>query len=215
MIHADGAYQEGPGTEEGVVTSSRLRATGVAAVAVLWTTLGVGSVLAGFDLLGERPLSELGAGGPATLLFSGGLAVAAVLLVGFHQYVRDRFPVSTAFSVAMVVGMAGQLIAALIPIGGHGAAHRVHTTSALVLGASLPVLMWSFAASQPPSAWRRAGYGLFWAEVVACGAGLWLSALGVAPVAEILPAVVFHAWIVAVTVRSPQVTSRRVPVETS
>ena len=181
--------------------SHRLRETGLAAIVVLWTTMAAASLLAGFDLLGERPLSHLGTVPASALLFSGGLALAAVLLVGFHQFVRDRFPVSPTFSVAMLVGMAGQLVAAVVPIGGDGLAHRVHTTSALVLGASLPVLMWRFAAAQPGGRWRRLSYGLFWAEAVACAVGLWLSARSVAPVAEILPAAVFHAWIVAVTLQ--------------
>ncbi len=176
--------------------------TGVAAVFVVWTTLLAATALAGFDLLGERPLSHLGTEGTSALLFSGGLAVAAALLVGFHHYVRDRFPVSLAFSVAMLVGMAGQVVAAVVPIGGDGLAHRVHTTSALVLGASLPVLMYGFAAAQPPGPWRRLSYGFFWAEALACAVGLWLSEQSVAPIAEILPAAVFHAWIVAVTVAS-------------
>ncbi len=176
----------------------RLRDTGPAAVLILWTTLAAGSLMAGFDLFGDRPLSYLGTERPSALLFSGGLAAAALLLVGFHQYVRDRFPVPSTFSLAMLVGMAGQLVAAVVPIGGDGLAHRVHTTSALVLGASLPVLMWRFAAGQPRGPWRRLGYGFFWAEGVACAVGLWLSARSVAPLAEILPAAVFHAWVLVV-----------------
>ena len=185
------------------VMSHRLRATGVAAVVVVWTSLGLGSVLAGFDLLGDRPLSHLGAEGPAVLLFSGGLALSAVLFVGFHQYVRHSFPVAKTFSVAMLVGMAAQVVAAVFPIGGNDSAHRVHTTSALLLGASLPVLMWRFAASQPPGPWRRRSYALFWAEAAACAVGLWLSARGVAPLAEIVPGAVFHSWILAVTLAPP------------
>ena len=180
----------------------RLRETGLAAVVVLWTTMAAGSLLAGFDLLGDRPLSHLGTERASALLFSGGLAVAALLLLAFHGYVRQRFPASPTFSAAMLVGMAGQLVAALVPIGGEGPAHRVHTTSALVLGACLPVLMWRFAAAQPPGPWRRLCYGLFWAEALACAVGLWLSARSIAPVAEILPAAVFHSWIVAVTLAS-------------
>ncbi len=176
----------------------RLRDTGPAAVLILWTTLAAGSLLAAFDLFGDRPLSYLGTEPASALLFSGGLAAAALLLVGFHHYVRDRFPVPSTFSLAMLVGMAGQLVAAVVPIGGDGLAHRVHTTSALVLGASLPVLMWRFAAGQPGGLWRHLGYGFFWAEAVACAVGLWLSARSVAPLAEILPAAVFHAWVLVV-----------------
>lgn len=177
-----------------------LRRTGLAAVATLWTTIGAATLLEGFDLLGPRPLSWLGTEPGSALLFSGGLAAAALLLVGFHEHVRARYPVTPGFSAAMLVGLAGQLVAALVPIGGGEASHRVHTTSALVLGASLPVLMWRFAASQPPGRWRRVAYWLFWGEAAACAAGLWLSGPISAPVAEILPASFFHLWIVVLTV---------------
>lgn len=123
--------------------------TGVAAVAAIWTLLLAATARAGFDLLGEEPLSDLGTRSPSAVLFTLGLAVPALLLTAFHRYVRDRFPVSSGFSVAMLVGLAGQLVAAFVPIGGEPAVHRVHTTSALVLGASLPLLMWRFAAGQP------------------------------------------------------------------
>ena len=176
-----------------------LRRAGVAGVVTIWTTLLAGTVLAGFDVLGGRPLSYLGTIPSSAGLFTGGLAVSAVLFTAFHQYLRDAYRVSPGFSAAMLVGMAGQLVAAFVPIGGDPAAHRIHTTSALVLAASLPVLMWRFAAAQPPGPWRRLTYAFFWAEVTACAGGLLLSAAHLAPVAEILPAAVFHAWIVTVT----------------
>lgn len=182
-----------------------LRYAGLVAVTTLWTTLGAGTLLTGFDLFGERPLSHLGTQQPSALLFSGGLLAGALALVGFHRHVRSRYRVTTLFSVALLVGLAGQVVAALVPIGGNGVGHQVHTRAALVLGASLPLLMWRFAASQPPGAWRRRCYGLFWAEAVAAGVGLHLSARMVAPVAEILPAAVFHVWIVAVTVQGTSV----------
>ena len=59
--------------------------------------------------------------------------------------------------------------------------------------------MWRFAAGQPPGPWRRLAYRLFWAEAVACAVGLYLSARSIAPLAEILPGVAFHAWVFVVT----------------
>lgn len=176
-----------------------LRLSGVAAVLFIWTSLSAATVVASFDLLGDRPLSYLGSRPDSSLLFTTGLAASALLLIVFHRHVRDRYPVSAGFSLAMLVGLAGQVVAAFVPIGGDPTVHRVHTTSALILGASLPLLMWRFAAAQPPGPWRRRSYALFWAEAAACAGGLSLSALNVAPVAEILPAAVFHAWIVTVT----------------
>ncbi len=176
-----------------------LRYAGVAAVATLWTTLLTATVVAGFDLFGNDPLSYLGTRSRSAALFTVGLAVSALLLTAFHQYLRGRYPVSLGFSLAMLVGLAGQMVAAFFRIGGDPAVHRIHTTSALVLGASLPLLMWRFAAAQPRGPWRRLTYAFFWAEAAACTAGIYLSAMTVAPVAEILPAAAFHAWIVTVT----------------
>lgn len=176
-----------------------LQYTGVAAVVTVWTTLLAATMITGFDLFGEAPLSYLGAQSRSAALFTIGLAAPAVLLTTFHQYVRSRYPVAPGFSLAMLAGLAGQMVAAFVPIGGDPAAHRVHTASALVLGVSLPLLMWRFAAAQPAGPWRRFTYRLFWAEAAACAVGLYLSARMVAPVAEILPGAVFHTWVVAVT----------------
>ena len=175
----------------------------------IWTSLFAGIVLSGFDLLGARPLSYLATRPRSAALFTAGLAVSALLFIAFHQYVRGRYRVSSGFSVAMLTGFAAQLVAAFVPIGGDPTVHRIHTTSALVLAASLPVFMWRFAASQPPGRWRRLTYGLFWAELAACAGGLALSAATLAPVAEILPAAVFHAWVLTLTFAGPAVALAR------
>jgi len=185
------------------VMGRSLRYTGVAAVVTVWTSLSIATAVGDFDLVGPEPLSYLGTEGPSAVLFTVGLAATALLLAAFHRHVRDRFPVSAGFSLAMLVGLAGQMVAAFVPIGGAPTVHRIHTTSALILGLSLPLLMWRFAAGQPPGTWRRLAYRLFWLEALACAVGLYLSSRMIAPVAEILPASVFHAWIFAVTFAGP------------
>ena len=175
------------------------RWTGVAAVVVLWSTQTALVVAGGFDLVGDRPLSDLALGADGRFVFGAGLVVAAVLFVTFLTWLRRRYPVGLACSAAMVVGMAGQLVAGVVPIGGAGTSNRVHVTAALILGASIPVLLWRFAADQPAGAWRRRCYGLFWLEAAACVAGIALSQQHVAPLAEILPAMAFHLWVGVVT----------------
>ncbi len=177
-----------------------LRYSGVAAIVTVWTTLLAATAISGFDLLGDDPLSYLGTQPSSAALFTAGLLLPAVLLTAFHHHVRGRYRVSTGFSVAMLVGLAGQVVAAFVPIGGDPTDHRIHTASALVLGISLPLLMWRFAAAQPSGSWRRLAYVLFWVEAAACAAGLYLSALSIAPLAEILPGTAFHVWIVVVSV---------------
>jgi hypothetical protein len=181
------------------VSPARHRFAGVAAVAGLWCALGAASLVSGFPLFGVRPLSWLAADRASSGLFSTGLIVGGLLMAAFHGHVRARFPVGAGFSVAMLGGLAAQLVAAVVPIDGDPTAHRVHTAAALVLGTSLPVLMWRFAAAQRPGRWRLVSYQLFCLEVVACAAGVVLSRRSVAPMAEILPAACFHLWVAVLT----------------
>ncbi len=179
-----------------------LRFTGVAAVVTAWTTLLTASAVSGFDLLGPDPLSYLGSDPRVATLFTVGLAVPAILFSAFCLDVRRRYRLPAGFPIVMLTGLAGQMVAAFVPIGGDPTAHRVHTTFALILGISLPLLMWRFAAGQAPGPWRRTAYRLFFVEAAACVAGLYLSARSIAPLAEILPGVAFHAWVFVVAFRS-------------
>lgn len=175
------------------------RYAGLAAVALLWSTLGAAAFGSGFPLTGPRPLSWLAADPSVAVLYAVGLAGGAALLLTFHRYIKGHFATGRGFSIAMLVGLAGQAIAAVVPIHVDGLAHAVHTAAALTLGASLPALMWCFAVKQPRGAWRRRCLGLAWLETAACAVGVVLSRRSVAPLAEILPAACFHIWIAAVT----------------
>lgn len=185
------------------MTSVLARSAGLAAVATLWSTLLAAALLSGFPLLGDRPLSWMVADPASAWLFRAGLVVAAVLFLVFSGRIRSQYPVGRLFSIAFVAGMACQIVAALVPIDGSPVEHRVHTAAALLLGASLPFFMWRFAAAQPPGAWRRLAYGLFWAEAAACAAGVVLSRWSVAPLAEIVPAACFHLWVAVLTLSRP------------
>ena len=181
-------------------TVTRTRAAGPFAVALLWLTIGAAVALTGFDLRGDRPLSELANLGPGGWLFPMGLGTAALLFIAFHGHVRTRFPVTTTFSVLMLVGMAGQLVAAIVPIG-DGPGGTVHVTSALVLAAAIPLFLVAFARSQTPGRWRRAAWLLAVGDLAACLGGVALSRAGEAPLAEIIPAAAFHLWVLVVAAR--------------
>ncbi|MGI9022615.1 MAG: DUF998 domain-containing protein [Acidimicrobiales bacterium] len=184
-----------------------MRYAGVAAVGTLWTCVGAGMYLAGLGFLDERPVSYLGTDPRTTLLFRGGLVVAALLVAGFAFYIRDRFRAPDSFLAATLIGLVGQIVAALVPLEGHGIGRDVHVVGGIVLGLSLPVLMWRFAAGPEPGRRRVASYALCWLEVAACVVGIGLSMSGKAPIAEIVPALGFHLWIVVVTVWSGPIES--------
>jgi len=193
-----------------------LRHAGAAAVATLWTCVGTGMYRTSLDAVGDRPISYLGTDPRSALVFRAGLIVAALLMAGFAWFVFGWFRARRSFLVAFLVGLAGQVVAAVVLLSGPGSSHVVHTAGGLVLGASLPILMWRFAAGIPTdSVWRlrAVGYGLFWLEVAACATGVALSASKRAPVAEIVPALGFHLWVAVVTAWST--TPRRARPEQS
>lgn len=176
-----------------------MRFSGVAAVAVLWTTIGLGLLLAGLSPGGDRPISYLDGEPRGMVLFRSGLLVATVLLVAFALAVHRRLARPTGFLALFLFGMAGQALVATVPITGGGAQHAVHTAAGLALGLSLPLFIWRFAAAQPPGRWRALSYGLTWLEVAACVAGVVLSRASLAIIAEVVPAAGFHLWIIVVT----------------
>jgi hypothetical protein len=184
----------------------RFRSAGLLAVVTLWTSIGTGMYRAGLGFFDDRPLSDLGTDPRSSPLFRGGLLVAAVLLALFSLFVQERFSTPRSFLAASLIGLGGQIVAAVVPISGPGASHDVHTAGGLLLGISLPVLMWRFAAGQVPGRWRLKSYGLFWLEAAACAAGIGLSRSMRAPIAEVLPAGAFHLWIMVVTARSQTAT---------
>lgn len=153
----------------------------------------------GLSVTDDRPISYLGTDPRSMVLFRGGLMVATFLLVGFAWAVHRRLARPSGFLVVFLVGMAGQAVVATVSIAGEAA--TLHTTGGIVLGLSLPLLMWRFAAAQSPGRWRRQSYGLMWLEVASVVAGVALSRAEQAVVAEVVPAVVFHLWIIVVTVR--------------
>ena len=183
-----------------MIRSSSRILVGPAAVAVLWVSIGTGMIRTGLALSDPDPFSYLGTDGRSRTLFQGGLLVAAVLLAAFAWFVHRLRCTPRCFLLAFLVGLGGQVVAAIVPLSGQGTSRAVHTIGGLVLGISLPILMGCFAAGQPAGSWRRLCWGLFWLEATACVAGVALSRAMRAPIAEALPAGAFHLWILAVAV---------------
>lgn len=186
-----------------------LRWAGAAAVVILWVTVNLGMHRGGLGFFDHRPISYLGTDHRTKTLFEVGLVGAAALMAGFALFVWRQFRAPLSFLAAFLIGLVGQVVAALIPIAGGGTPHRVHVVGGLVLGGSLPVLMWRFAAGLRAGPQRWVAYGCFWLEVMACVGGVLLSKAMRAPVAEIVPAVGFHLWVGVVTVwTASQVTAQ-------
>ncbi|CAN5665484.1 hypothetical protein BH10ACT1_BH10ACT1_17350 [soil metagenome] len=189
----------------------RLRWAGVAAIGVMWAGVGASVLRAGFPLAGDLPLSRLAEDARASALFGPTLALGALLFLAFGADVVERYPVRLDFAVLLVAGMVGQLVAGIVSIGPAGSSDPVHVSAALILGATIPVFLWRFAAAQPAGPWRRRSYALFAAQLAATVVGIVLSQRHVAPLAEIVPAVFFHLWVAVVTFHRPAEASPRSP----
>src|SRR2546423_3351596 len=149
-------------------------------------------VRTGLGFSDPDPLSYLGTDVRSRTLFRAGLLVAAALLGAFAVFVHQRRSTPRCFLLVFLIGLGGQVVAAIIPLSGRGASPAVHTTGGLVLGISLPILMGCFATGQPAGSWRRFSWALFWLETAACVAGGVLSQSLRGPVARGLPACAFH-----------------------
>lgn len=168
------------------------------AVALLWAGIGTAVLRTGFDLLGPQPLSRLAADDRAVDLFGPTLVAAGLLLLAFGAHVWWRQPTGRGFLPLLVAGMVGQIVAGMIPIGEAGTSDPVHVAGGLVLGASIPAFTWRYAVGQPTGPWRRRAHALFGLQAAATTIGIVLSQRGVAALAEIVPALAFHAWVLAV-----------------
>src|SRR5687768_5870187 len=146
--------------------------------------MGTGMVRTGLRFSDPEPFSYLGTDARSRMLFRVGLVVAAVLLAAFAGFVHQRHSTPRCFPVVFLIGLGGQVVAAIVPLTGRGVSPAVHTTGGLVLGISLPILMGCFAAGQVAGPWRRVSWALFWLEAAACVAGVVLSQAMRAPIAE-------------------------------
>ena len=174
----------------------------MAAVGVLVVGIGAAIVVSGFAVGGDLPISHMANDDRAGPIVGASLVIAAVLFIVFCFDVRRRYPVDRAFVPVMVTAMAGQFVAGVVPIGAMGQSNPIHVVAGLILGELIPVFLGLFAAAQPAGAWRRTAMGLFGAQALATVVGILLSQRGIAAVAELVPALVFHLWVGVVTMHA-------------
>lgn len=181
---------------------SYLRYSGLAGVIILWTAITVGMVRVPLSLFDMRPLSYLGVNMRTAGLFSIALILSAILFAMFGFYLRAQYRMKSNFLTALLVGLIGQIIVAIVPYGGAGKV--IHTAAALgVLAPSLPILTYLFAKDFPKGRDQRLAYRMFDLELICFVLGIgWLVIVRTAaPLSQILPALAYHAWIITFTFR--------------
>ncbi len=183
-----------------------LRYSGPAAVFVLWGGILQSMRLAGLSFFSSLPLSKLGVSKRSDFIFGATLIISAVLLMLFCLYLNKTFRVGRKFTVVFMIGQVAQIVAALVPYG--GASKNIHSVAAFVLAFSLPILIWLFAKTQTGRL-RKLANKLFWVELAffIVGIGTFVLTNKVAPLAQALPAVGFHIWLIALAIYEPSTDS--------
>lgn len=178
------------------------RYSGVGAVVVLWSATLISMFRAELNLFGWQPLSQLGVEPASAGIFSNGLVVGALLLISFSLWLKHYYRVSRSFVIIFIAGQLLQIIATLVPYGGES--KIIHTTAAFGLACSLPLLMWRFAVTLPAGRLRQTAKQLFYVEGLAfvIGIGAFVLVGKAAPLSQALPAVVFHLWIIFLSLPS-------------
>ena len=176
-----------------------LKYCGVFGVLTLWSVTLFGMLSSGLGLLDTRPISYLGVAPDSATFFNGGLFTSAVLFLLFGLYLYRKFQPSRIFIALFVVGQIAQIIAAIFVY--EGTFKLVHTVAAFTLAGAIPFHMKYFALSLQQGDIRQKALWLFKAEnwFFIVGIGAFVFATGISPLAEILPALPFHAWIFYLT----------------
>ena len=170
--------------------------SGILAVTLLWLGVGVGIALAELPLIGSKPLSALGTMPESALLFNTSVSVSALFFsVYFYRlYRRHRLPAQ--FALVAFINVAAQFLVGIFSY--EGREQIIHTSAAFTWAFSIPILMRIFylhARIRPSILFLRAEYA-----AVFIGIGLFVFTEGIAPLAEMLPALPYHAWIMTMAV---------------
>lgn len=175
------------------------RYSGLLGVAVIWSGVIRGMLLAGLKVADKRPISYLGTNPHSAWLFSGSLIVSAILFLTFGLYLKTVYQLSSRFSEYLVIGQLGQIVAALVPYIGNF--RPVHTLAAFTLAFSLPLLINQFTIAQLKAPHYQIYRRLLWCEQITfvVGIGIFVFTRGIAPIGEALPAIGFDIWIITVT----------------
>jgi len=119
----------------------------------------------------------------------------------FGVYLYRAFNSNKWFLATFLIGQAAQVIAALFQYGGED--KLIHTVAAFTLAVAIPIYMMSFAFSIKKQPLRTIVFRYYYIELLffTIGIGAFVFIKGISPLAEILPALPFHAWVLYLTLK--------------
>jgi len=176
-----------------------LKFSGVLAIIVLWSGISVSMYKAGLGLIDTRPISFAGTEPETSFLFSATLITSAILFGLFGYNIYRKYGCSKWFIITFMLGQIAQVVAALFQYGGED--KLIHTVAAFTLAGAIPTYMLFFALSIKTLSLRSIAFRFYIIELLffTVGIGAFIFVKGISPLAEILPALPFHAWIIYMT----------------
>ena len=179
---------------------NKFRYFGIVGIILLWVGTIIGMLRSGLSLVDTRPISYIGVATDSALFFNSLLFLSAVCFVLFGVYLYKSIGLNKSFLLVFLIGQIGQMIAAILPYGGQY--KIVHTVAAFTLATAIPIFMYIFSKSKSLGNFKTSARRLFIAELIffTVGISTFIFIDGISPIAEILPALPFHLWIILITV---------------
>lgn len=177
---------------------------GMAAIAILWLSVGFSILLVRLDILGDLPVSYLGVYQQSQYIFNTGLILSASLLIVFVYYLDKRIQLTWAFKSVFIFGQLCQILVALTPYNAPTIVRPVHTVAGFSLAITLPLGIWLFSRTPHlPHPIRRSARVFFFVELVlfVLGIGWFVLAATGGALAEIVTALAFDSWIIVLSIQ--------------
>lgn len=184
--------------------SSILKYSGMMGIAVLWISVGLSLYITRFDVLGLRPISYLGVYSDSKYLFNSGLILASLLLILFLYYLSTQLRLSKPFIFFFTLGQVCQIIVALTPFNAASVIRPIHVVAGFLLAVTLPTTIWLFTRFPELSVQlKELSKRFFYAEIIlfVLGISWFVFASTAGALSEILTAVAFDVWIVAISLQ--------------
>lgn len=188
-----------------------LTISGLLAISVLWLSVGWSLVVTKLDIFGKLPISYLGVFQESKTVFNFSLIVSACLLLAFCYFASQQLRLSRYFIATFILGQLAQITVAVTPFNSTSIARPVHVVAGFVLAFSLPLSMYWFMRSDIPAKLHDLTKFFLKIEIALfiLGIGWFVLASSGGALAEIVTAVAFDLWIVAISLKTRNTAPHR------
>lgn len=178
--------------------------SGILGIGTLWGSVGLSLYIARINILGKRPISDLGVYPSTKYLFNIGLILTSIFLLTFLHNLSKNLKLSKVFVATFMIGQICQIIIAFTPFNSTNILRPIHVIAGFAFAITLPLSIWLF--SKTPNISRRiktVSRCFFYTELLLFTIGIswFVLASRAGALSEMLTAIAFDLWIVVLTIR--------------